>query len=160
MQQGAKSSSLPARSDCRITHPVMRICAVLLFGACCALWAESSFAQQSSSPYVKQIGRILSVRKAPRSSIVCTTRYSRIRDFDVYLSIRIADQTYCGAYETPVLDEIDDLLASSGKLVRLRLNEQENRITLSTPHYRRLKAHIVRPSHCSRTPLAQSTPGK
>lgn len=138
----------------------MRICAVLLFSACCVLWAEPSLAQRSSSPSVKQIGRILSVRKAPRSSIVCTTRYSRIRDFDVYLSIRIADQIYCGDYETPVLDEIDDLLASSGKLVRLKLNERENRITLSTPHYRRLKAHIVRPIHCSSTTLAQSTSGK
>lgn len=157
MQHGANSRSLPAWGDCHIAHAITRTCAVLLACACSALWTEPSLAQHSPSPSVKQVGRILSVRKVLRSSIVSTTRSSRIHDFDVYFSIHIADQSYCGDYETPVLDEINDLLASSGKLVRLRLDEHKNRITLYTPHYRRLKAHIVRPSHCSSTSLAQST---
>ena len=160
MQQSSNSSSVPTRGSSYISRPAMKIWAVLLACTCSALWTEPSLAQHSSSPSVKQVGRILSVRKVLRSSTVSTTRSSRIHEFDVYFSIRIADQSYCGDYETPVLDEINDLLASRRKLVWLKLDEHKNRITLYTTHYRGLKAHIVRPSHCSPTTLAQSTLGK
>ena len=43
------------------------------------------------------------------------SRYPRIRDFNVYLAVRVADQTYCADYETVVLDEIDDLMSCAGK---------------------------------------------
>jgi len=74
----------------------------------------------------------------------------------VYFSLRIGEQTYCGDYETVVLDEINDLASSEGKDIEVTLDQSKKRITLYTPQNRRLKARIVRTSECLPTALAQS----
>jgi len=86
---------------------------------------------------------------------LCTTRYSRIHDFDVYFSMRIGEQTYCGDYETTILDEINDLTSSARKDVEIALDKDKKRVVLYTPQNRKLKARIVRTSECSPTALAQ-----
>jgi len=110
----------------------------------------------ASSASARQTGRILVVRSVLRGTPLSTTRYSRIHDFDVYFSLRIAEQTYCGDYETVVLDEINDLVSSEGKDVTITLDESKRRVILYTPHNRRLKARIVRASQCLPTAVAQS----
>jgi hypothetical protein len=37
---------------------------------------------------------------------------SKTRYYLLYFAVRTSDQTYCAEYETPVLDEIDDLIGS------------------------------------------------
>jgi hypothetical protein len=91
-----------------------------------------------------------------RGAPLCTTRYSRIHDFDVYFSLRVGEQTFCGDYETVVLDEINDLVSSEGKDVEITLDKNKKRVILYTPQKRKLKARIVRASQCSPRALAQS----
>lgn len=88
------------------------------------------------------------MRRKLRGTFLSTTRYSRIHDFDVFFSLRIGQQTYCGDYETVVLDEINDLASSQGKDVEITLNQSKRRVTLYMPQNRRLKARIVSASHC------------
>jgi len=91
-----------------------------------------------------------------RGTPLCTTRYSRIHDFDVFFSLRIGEQTYCGDYETVVVDEINDLRSSEGKDVEITLDKSKNKVILYTPQNRKLKARIVRASQCPSTALALS----
>ena len=67
-----------------------------------------------------------------RGTILSTTRYSRIHDFDVYLSLRTGQETYCIDYETVVLDEIQDLASAEGKDLAISFDAKRNKVT-STP---------------------------
>jgi len=69
--------------------------------------------------------------------------------------MRIGEQTYCGDYETTILDEINDLTSSARKDVEIALDKDKKRVVLYTPQNRKLKARIVRTSECSPTALAQ-----
>jgi hypothetical protein len=40
------------------------------------------------------------------------SRYPQIHYHLLYFAVRTSDQTYCAEYETPVLDEIDDLFSA------------------------------------------------
>ena len=111
---------------------------------------------QAPSVSPRQTVRILGVRKVLRESFLCTTRYSRIHDFDVYFYLRLGEQTYCGDYETTVLDEINDLMSSDGKDIAAILDTSRKRITLYTLQNRKLKARILRMSQCLPAALAQN----
>jgi len=127
---------------------------VALAGLCTVLVPLPALAQSSSTP-VRETGRISEVRKVLRNAPLCSTRYSRIHDFDVYFLVRVHEQTYCGDYETVVLDEIGELKSSDGKDVELTLNAYKKRLVLYTPQNRKLKARIVRAGDCSVAPLDQ-----
>ena len=64
----------------------------------------------------------------------------------LYFAVRTSDQTYCAEYETPVLDEIDDLLSAKDKDVEFVLKGK--RLTLRTPKGRKLKAHLAEQKQC------------
>ena len=98
----------------------------------------------SSSSEVRQIGKILSVRKVLRSHYV--SRYPQIHYYQLYFAVRVSDQTYCSEYETPVLEEIDDLLAAKDKDVEIVLKGKSLR--LRTPKGRNLKAWLVAREQC------------
>jgi hypothetical protein len=121
------------------------------FAICCHVPALA----RASSSSVRQTGRISGVRRVLRDTPWCTTRYSRIHDFDVFFALRIGEQTYCGDYETVVLDEINDLASSEGKDVEITLDKSKKRVILYTPQNRKLKARILRASQCSPTALAR-----
>ena len=87
---------------------------------------------------------------------LCTTRYSRIHDFDVYFSLRTGQQRYCADCETVVLDEIKDLENAEGKDLEIVVNEKKNKVTLYTPQNKKLKARIVRSTNCSSFSVAKN----
>ena len=64
----------------------------------------------------------------------------------LYLAVRVADQTYCTEYETPVLEEIDDLFSVRDKDVELVLKRKS--LTLRTPTGRKIKARLVEQKQC------------
>jgi hypothetical protein len=105
------------------------------------------FSQASASP-VRETGTVSGVRRVLRGTILSTTRYSRIHDFDVYFSLRTGQETYCVDYETVVLDEIRDLANSEGKDLTVILDLRKNKVILYTPQDRKLKARIVRAKFC------------
>ena len=72
----------------------------------------------TSSNENQQTARILSVRKVLRNQYF-VSRYPQIHDYMLYISLRISDQTYCSEYETPVLNEIEDVTSATGKSVEV-----------------------------------------
>jgi hypothetical protein len=110
----------------------------------------ASFAQRSAPGYGasvedQQIGTILSVRKVAVGYHL-VTRYPQIRNYRLYLTVRVSEQNYCGEYVTPVIEEMDDLFAAKGKDVSVVLNGK--RLTVKTPTGRKLKAWLSEPGQC------------
>ena len=110
-----------------------------------ARYAPGSTPQLSSPSEGQRIGKILSVRKTLGSRYL-VNRYGRIHSYRLNFAVRISDQTYCSEYETPVLDEIDDLIAAKDKDVEIVL--KGNSLTLRTPKGRKLKAWLVEQKQC------------
>ena len=94
----------------------------------------------------QQIAKILGVKKVLRSPYFVSSRYPLIHYFTLYIAIRTSDRTYCAEYETPVLDEIDDLFYTKGKDVAIVLKGKN--LTLRTPKGRKLKARLVKQTQC------------
>jgi hypothetical protein len=106
---------------------------------------QGSAPPPSSSSEGQQIGKILSVRKVLRNQYF-GSRYPQMHYYLLYFAVRISDQTYCAEYETPVLDEIDDLFSAKDKDVEFVLKGKS--LTLRTPKGRKLKAHLVEQKQC------------
>ena len=110
-----------------------------------ARYANSSAPPPGSSSEGQQIGNILSVRTILENRYF-VSRYPQIHYYLLYFAVRTSDQTYCAEYETPVLDEIDDLFSAKDKDIEFVLNGKN--LTLRTPHGRKIKAHLVKQNQC------------
>jgi hypothetical protein len=99
----------------------------------------------SSSGEGQQTGKIGTVRKVLENRYF-VSRYPQIHYYLLYFAVRTSDQTYCAEYETPVLDEIDDLFSAKDKDIEFVLNGKN--LTLRTPHGRKIKAHLVKQNQC------------
>jgi hypothetical protein len=121
------------------------LCLVLVFVSLPSAVIEygSGLARVSSNE--DQMGTILSVRKVLRDPYF-VSRFPRIHYYILYISIRVSDQTYCSEYETPVLDEIQDVLSANGKEVEVVLRDKK--IILRTPQGRKLKVHLTETKQC------------
>jgi hypothetical protein len=117
--------------------------ATIIFAA--TSYAQGSASPPSSSTKGQQVGKILSVRKVLRNQYV-GSRYPQMHYYLLYFAVRTSDQTYCAEYETPVLDEIDDLFSAKDKDVEFVLKGKS--LTLRTPKGRKLKAHLVEQKQC------------
>ncbi len=93
----------------------------------------------------QQTGKFVSVRKVLRNPYYFS-RYPRIHYYLLYFSVRASGQTYCSEYETPVLEEIDDVFSAKDKDVEFVLKGKN--LTLRTPHGRTIKAHLVDDKQC------------
>jgi len=110
-----------------------------------ASFAQRSVLQRPASGGQEQIGTILTVRKVPVGSHF-VTRYPQIRYSRLYFTVRVSEQTYCGEYETPVIDEMNDLLAAKGADIGVVLTGK--RLTVRTPKGAKLKAWLSEPRQC------------
>lgn len=99
----------------------------------------------ASSNETPQVGRVLSVRRVLRTPYF-VSRYPQIHYYTLYFAVRIGDGTYCGEYETPVLNEIDDLFAAKDQDIEVALKGKS--LELRLPKGRRIKAHVVRGKLC------------
>jgi hypothetical protein len=108
-------------------------------------YAQGSEPPPASSSELPQIGKLLSVRKILRTPYF-VSRYTQIHYYMLYFAIRVSARTYCTEYETPVLDEIDDLSSAKDKDVEFVLKGK--RLTLRTPKGRKLKARLVEQKQC------------
>jgi hypothetical protein len=100
-------------------------------------------AQTSSSDY--QSAKVLSVREV-RHAGFRTSRYPTTPQYTMDVAVQFAGQTYCTGYETPVLDEVHDLMAANGKDVQVSLHGKQ--IQLVLPNGRRVKADLVKSAQC------------
>jgi hypothetical protein len=74
------------------------------------------------------------------------SRYPQIHYYDLYISLRTADQGYCVEYETPVIDEIEELSSNIGKSVEIILKGKH--MVIRTPKGRKLKGNLVEGEKC------------
>jgi hypothetical protein len=107
--------------------------------------AQGSAPSPRASSEAQQIGKILSVKKVLRTPYFFS-RFPQIHYYMLYFAIRISERTYCGEYDTPVLDEIDDLFSAKDKDVEIVLKGKK--LTVRTPRGRKLKARLVKQKQC------------
>ncbi len=112
--------------------------------------AATSFAPPSapklSSPSdAGQIGKVLSVRKAP-IGLHIVSRYPQIRYYLLHPTVRVDDKIYCGEYQTAVIEEMDDLFASKAKDVGIVIHGKK--LIVKTPNGMKLKAWLSNPNQC------------
>jgi hypothetical protein len=74
------------------------------------------------------------------------SRYPHIHYYNLYITLRVSDQTYCTEYETPVLDEIDDVTSATNRDLVVVVKDET--ITIRTPKERKLKARLVNGNQC------------
>ena len=108
-------------------------------------YGHGSTPPPSSSGEGQQIGTILTVRKVLENRYF-VSRYPQIHYYRLYFAVRTSDKTYCAEYETPVLDEIDDLFSAKDKDVAVVL--KGDNLTLRTPKGRKVKARFVDQKQC------------
>ncbi len=118
---------------------------VLLATIVAARYGNSSTPPPSSSGEGQQIGKILNVRKVLAHRYF-VSHYLQIHYYLLYFAVRTSDQTYCAEYETPVLEEIDDLFSAKDKDVEFVLKGKN--LTLRTPQGRKFKARLVEQKQC------------
>jgi len=116
-------------------------------------YGHSSAPLPSSSSEGQQIGKILSVRKVLENRYF-VSRYPQIHYYLLYFAVRTSDQTYCAEYETPVLDEIDELFSAKDQNAGFVLKGKS--LTLRTLKGRKIKAHLVEQRQC--LPHAEAWP--
>lgn len=93
----------------------------------------------------EQTAKILSVRKMLRNQYF-VSRYPQTHYFLLYISLGISDQKYCTEYETPVLDEINELFSATNQNVQVVVKDKS--IIIRTPKNLRLKTRVVNGSQC------------
>ena len=130
------------RELARSVLPLILLAAIVLAAA---RYGHSSVPPPSSSSEGQQIGKILSVRKVLENRYF-VSRYPQVHYYMLYFAVRTSEQTYCAEYETPVLDEIDDLFSAMDKDVDFVLKGKN--LTLRTLKGRRLKAHLGDQRQC------------
>ena len=100
-------------------------------------------AQTASSDY--QSAKVLSVREV-RHARFRNSRYPTTPQYTLDLAVQFAGQTYCTGYETPILDEVHDLMAVNCKDVQVSVHGKQ--IQLLLPNGRHVKADMVKSEQC------------
>ncbi|MGC2102580.1 MAG: hypothetical protein WA651_19600 [Candidatus Sulfotelmatobacter sp.] len=124
---------------------VVRLIVLPTVIAAATIYVRGSTPPPSPSGDGQQIAKILSVRKVRENGYV-GNRYPQIYYYLLYFAVRTSDQTYCAEYETPVLDEIDDLFSAKDQNVAVVLKSKS--LTLRTPKGRKIKARFVDQKQC------------
>lgn len=142
MRQAAGWSGVAHRELRRSVLPTILLATVILAAI---RYAYGSAPPASSSSEGQQIGKILSVRKVLQNYYF-VSRYPRIHYYLLYFAVRTSEQIYCAEYETPVIDEIDDLFSAKDKDVKIVLKGKT--LTLRTPKGWEFKARLVKRKQC------------
>lgn len=124
-----------------MTFSAQRFAPLLIALACLVLSFPVVFAQDSF-----QTAKVASVRKIRHASGLNPSRYSGPVYYTVDFAFRLANESYCVGYETPVLDEVHDLMAVNGKDVSVEIRGKK--LTVMLPTGRRIRAELVKPTQC------------
>jgi hypothetical protein len=100
------------------------------------MFAEDSF----------QTATVLSARQVRHGTSLNPSRFSGPVSFTVDFAFRLSAESYCVGYETPVLDEVQDIVASNGKEIKIEMRGKKLSVVLPTG--RRIKAELVKQTQC------------
>jgi hypothetical protein len=126
----------------------MKACCYLQVGLTVLLALGASFSQNPSAlpPDGFQTARVLSVRQLKQISGFPMSRYPTVARFTLDVAFRIDGQSDCTDYETPVLDEVHDLIDANGRDVKMEIHGK--RITIILPSGRRIRTEMARETQC------------
>jgi hypothetical protein len=92
-----------------------------------------------------QQAKVLSVREVRHASLRMS-RYATTPQYTMDLALQLNGKTYCTGYETPVLDEVHDLLATNGQNVPVSI--QGKKVLMTLPNGRHVQAELVKSTQC------------
>ena len=92
-----------------------------------------------------QHAKVLSVREVRHASLRMS-RYATTPQYTMDLALQFNGQTYCTGYETPILDEVHDLLATNGHDVPVTM--QGKKVVMTLPNGRRVQTELVKSTQC------------
>jgi len=126
----------------------MRVRTVSRFFLALLLANSLSLAQAPSSvpPDGLHTARIVSVRQIKQTNGFPMSRYPTVARFTIDFAFRLAEGNYCTAYDTPVLDEVQDLVSANGQEVKVEIHGKK--ITVILPNGRRIRAELVKETQC------------
>lgn len=124
-----------------MTSRLVLVLVLLLVLLCLVLAPQVVFSQASY-----QTATVLSVRSIRHMEGMGPSRFPHPIYFTIDFALRISGQSYCTGYETPVLDEVQDLLASQGKDIRVEMRGKK--LTVLLPTGRKIKAELEKPTQC------------
>ena len=91
--------------------------------------------------------KIVSVRQIKQTNSFPMSRYPTVARFTVDFAFKYGAGNYsCTAYETPVLDEVQDLVAANGKEVTVEIHGKKILVTL--PDGRKIRGELVKETQC------------
>jgi hypothetical protein len=122
----------------RFFFVVLVICLAVIY---LLLASPLVFAQASS-----QTATVVSVRSIRHMDGPFPSRFPHPIYFTIDFAFRTSAGSYCTGYETPVLDEVQELTASQGKEVRVEIRGKKFIVTLPTG--RKIKAELEKPTQC------------
>jgi hypothetical protein len=93
-----------------------------------------------------QTATVISVRQIKHSPGLNPSRFSGPVYFTIDFALRVSGNSYCVDYETPVLDEVQDLRSADGKDVKIEMRGKKLAVVLPTG--RRIKAELVKQTQC------------
>jgi len=93
-----------------------------------------------------QTAKVLSVRQIRRAPGLNPSRFSGPVYFSIDFALQVSANSYCVDYETPVLDEVQDLRSANGKEVKIEMRGKKLAVVLPTG--RRIKAELVKQTQC------------
>jgi len=136
--------------------------ALRLVALMCLVWPSPfGFAQDSY-----QTATVISVRQIRHMGSLGPSRFAHTIYFTVDFALRLPAESYCVGYETPVVDEVQDLLVSNGKDISvrqirhmgslgasrfahtIRVQMRGKKLAVELPTGRRMKAELVKQTQC------------
>ena|SRR5215471_6303340 len=114
---------------------------VAIIGLVCGGAARLS--AQPSSPTTN--AKLVSAQEYKRNGFP-VSRWSSVHELTVHFVVKISERSYCAAYETIVVNEVQDLVSSTGKNVQA--NVSDKKLLLILPSGRKIKASLLGDNQC------------
>jgi hypothetical protein len=105
---------------------------------------DASAKSDSAAKY--ETGKLVEVRQSIRGGYL-VSRYTSVHIYTMYFTVRTAEHSYCIEYETPILDEVNDLLSANGKDIQVEVRGKKG-LTLTLPSKRQIKADLAASTQC------------
>jgi hypothetical protein len=119
-------------------------CLFTLLLVCSSLSAQTT---PSNPPEGVFTAKIVSVRQIKQTNSFPLSRFPTVARFTVDFAFKYGTGNYsCTAYETPVLDEVQDLVSANGQEVKVEIHGKKILVTL--PSGRKIHGELVKETQC------------
>ena len=112
-----------------------------MIGVVCG--GEANASAQPSSPSTN--AKLVSAQEYKRNGFP-VSRWSSVHELTVHFVVKISERSYCAAYETIVVNEVQDIVSSTGKNVQAEVSD--NKLRLILPSGRKIKASLLGDNQC------------